>query len=190
MNQALYRVDNIEGCKIVFGPIPVSDLLPLMAEFPKGAVTDLRVASRIGADLVMGMPEDIQRLSVRNDLPISPRRVAELETARSAGIPQAVVEWLAGGERGKSSEAICRKMYPGILDGHGIDHPHDPDDFRRCRLFLKQIGASDVECMRGVSPQWTALVDRWAEIEVSFLEEEPTGSAPKTYNLMKMAMRT
>ncbi len=84
-------------------------------------------------------------------------------------ITQNMIEWLANGERGCSSEAIFTKI-TGInacSDFHGVtDIPHDPADFRRCHLLLEKCPELKLHLhkMRYVSLDWKALVDNWEEL--------------------------
>ena len=105
-----------------------------------------------------------------------------------------LLEWLAGGSRGVSSNTIVTHL-TGVyaLGSYGSkDHPYDPDDFDRCLCLLDAVPLLRVALpyMAEVSPGWAALVDRWGDIEASHLEEVGLGwskakSAPKTYDLMR-----
>lgn len=83
--------------------------------------------------------------------------------------------------------ALC---FAGVKSGG--DHPYDPDDLNRCLLFLEAVpeAREHMDKLREISPIWAKLVDRWAEVEASFLDEVgldwcKARSAPKTYALMK-----
>lgn len=104
-----------------------------------------------------------------------------------------LLEWLASGRRGVSSNSIVQHL-TGIqtLRGWGIDIPHDPDDLDRCLALLERVPAlrPQLPSMASASPLWAALVARWDEIEASHLAEVGLGwtkakSAPKTYRLMR-----
>lgn len=61
--------------------------------------------------------------------------------------------------------------------------PHDPDDFGRCYRLLKLI-PNGVQRLGEVAkrfPEWTGLVQNWAELTELYEEELPTGEAPKLY---------
>lgn len=70
----------------------------------------------------------------------------------------------------------------------GFHHPHDPADLNRC---IKTFGWDTPEFMRGVTPTWTAYVERWDELIEMFKSEldNPDWRAPKTYALMEEIMR-
>jgi hypothetical protein len=106
------------------------------------------------------------------------------------------VEWLANGERGVSSETLFKRI-TGV-DAVGpegyTDHPHDPGDFRRCRLLLEKCPelAGMLHKMKRQSPQWAVLVGHWQELCDLMDSETPTwrkrncsGSASRTYQRMR-----
>lgn len=70
----------------------------------------------------------------------------------------------------------------------GFHHPHDPADLYRC---IKTFGWGTPEFMRGVTPTWTAYVERWDELVATFQSElyNPHRRAPETYKLMEEIMR-
>lgn len=109
-------------------------------------------------------------------------------------IDQALINWLAGGERGISSNTIVARI-TGLytLQGRRGSHPLDPDDLTRCVLLLESCPsiAAEFHLMREESSTWARLVDAWPEL-VALLDEEIPGwregrhgSAPKTYALMR-----
>jgi hypothetical protein len=107
--------------------------------------------------------------------------------------PSGVINWLAGGSRGQSSNTIVQHLTGLPACGRsGTSHPYDPDDLDRCLLLLSAVPLLRVcmPYMASCSPQWAALIERWEEIEASHLEEVGLGwskahSAPKTYALMR-----
>lgn len=112
-------------------------------------------------------------------------------------VPQSVLNWLARGERGISSETIVEALWKIPLTGKwGMSHPHDPSDLRRCLLLLQASPetAARISDMALVSPEWERLVARWRELESMFREEIPNiwdcfgWSAPKTYAAMRATL--
>ena len=116
-------------------------------------------------------------------------------------IPQSVVNWLAAGERGLSSESIVEYLYGlPVLEGHwrrSAPHcPLDPTDLRRCLLLLAEFPetAAQFPRMRAASPEWERLVDAWADLERQFLAEigdlrgTAHWSAPLTYAAMERVL--
>lgn len=106
--------------------------------------------------------------------------------------PAGLVEWLAGGSRGISSNTMVQHLV-GLPACRGAQsHPHDPDDLDRCLRLLEAVPLLRVclPWMSSCSPEWAALVEKWGEIEASHLEEVGLGwskgcRAPKTYALMR-----
>jgi len=161
----------------------------LAQEKPDVLVVDAGLADRIGATLVAGTPENLKVLREMG-LPVSAKRVLEAREAKNAGLPADVSLWIMEGERGLSSNAMCKAIH-GIPADAGVDHPHDPDDFRRCVLFLDATGSRPMlPLLREVSPAWAALVDAWDNIEAAFAEERNGKTAPKTYELMKTVLES
>lgn len=179
-----FTVKNVAGCRLVYGPIPVSELAMLTHGMSKRAQADFDMASRIGATMVIGEPKALEALRQLN-LPVSEARRREAQAARDAGLP-AVAAWLLEGRRGASSNAMCRRFF-GIPGGAGIDHPHDPSDLRRCIDFLDATGSHDkLPRMADVSEPWSRLVGAWDLLRDSLHSEH--ASAPNTYALMKSVL--
>ncbi len=96
-----------------------------------------------------------------------------------------MIEWLANGKRGCSSNAIFTKLtgvnacseYSGILD-----IPYDPADFRRCHLLLEKCPELKIHLhkMKSVSSDWKALVNHWDEL-TDMLDRRD----PNMYTFMK-----
>jgi hypothetical protein len=107
----------------------------------------------------------------------------------------ALANWLSFGERGASSNAIVEQL-TGLPTcrrfGSPFDHPHDPDDLRRCRLLLEAVPeiAQQFHKMAAASPTWALLVQHWAELCRLMDQEAPAwrsghGRAPATFELMQ-----
>lgn len=104
-----------------------------------------------------------------------------------------LVRWLAGGQRGVSSNTMAQHLtgLPALGGWHG-DHPHDPDDMTRCRRLLEEVPRLQAEFSRmaSCSGPWAQLVQHWQELcELMDTEaprwREARGSAPKTYKRMR-----
>lgn len=108
-----------------------------------------------------------------------------------------LMQWLANGQRGISSNTIFTTLtgINALGDWHK-DHPYDPADLKRCRLLLEQcpqLKNSFYE-MEKVSKEWAFLVAHWDELCKTMDEEYPNwrnskGSAPNTYRMMKEILR-
>lgn len=101
-----------------------------------------------------------------------------------------VAEWLIGHDTGISSVTIVAVMESDglIAQYRRYGHPHDPADLGRCIRLLDIAPAwyrLNLHRMKQVSPQWSALVDHWSELETLYRQELPTGRAPKCYARMR-----
>ncbi|WAK04334.1 hypothetical protein [Methylobacter sp. YRD-M1] len=188
-----YRIQKIENCRIVTGHVPLSDMEMLIQGFSDQAVMATDIASRIGATFVIGEPEDIERLRLC-DLPISDQRLRDAEQARKAGLPETVIQWLLTGERGLSSDALC-KAYFGLPERAGTDHPLDPGDLRRCLLFLQAVDEPNqwrFDQLQDLSQAWLLLSCHWTELVACFEQEcaqSTNNTAPETYALIQKIIK-
>lgn len=96
--------------------------------------------------------------------------------------------WLAGGERGISSEAIAQRLVGGRPKRW--THPYDVADLRRCVLLLDAVpeAREHIDAMADVSPEWARLVEHWDELERLLRSEMQDGrrwKAPLTGKRMK-----
>jgi len=102
-----------------------------------------------------------------------------------------VLNWFAQGEIGVSSKTMACTVIGMTLDDTWSayeNHPSDPDDFRRCLLFLEAVpeARSHFNKISKLSPVWERLVDSWDVLESLLKEEMSKGNkAPKTYEMMK-----
>lgn len=99
------------------------------------------------------------------------------------------ISWLCSGERGSSSEAMCRALY-GLPESEGSDQfpfPKDPDDLRRCRGFLNAVpdARARLSELSVLSPTWKVYVEHWDQMNRLFDEEAPLGQLMKTSALMR-----
>jgi hypothetical protein len=187
-----YTVEHRGGCVLITGAVPVSALTILSMLVPDGSVMDPDVARIWGATFAFGMARDLDKLR-QSGAESAERR----ERAANPGLSQAAARWLAGGHRGTSSNAIFSHLTGVDATGSwGFDTPHDPADFRRCRLLLEQVPelAPRLPEMKSVSPAWACLVDQWDTICDTMDAECPDwrqGKGPparQTYELIKQAI--
>lgn len=101
--------------------------------------------------------------------------------------------WLKGGDTGVSSITIWYVMMgkrmpqdrePGV--------PHDPSDFGRCHRLLELFPAWRGR-MSEVADEhyaWTGLVKEWDSLTEMYLEESPTGRAPRLYERLQALQET
>jgi hypothetical protein len=98
-----------------------------------------------------------------------------------------ITGWFCTGEVGASSKAMAACI-GGAEDG--TSHPFDPDDLRRCVLFLQAVpeARQHMPKVRELSAQWAKLVDNWDELEKTLLEEMAGGRGRQTWDLMKKVL--
>lgn len=105
----------------------------------------------------------------------------------------AAVDWMFTGKVGTSSRAICAAFLAKKCRDSST--PSDPDDLRRCRLFLSRLSSAGAStALRRIAAQdaqWVPLVREWDSLCILMDEEAPewrngVGSAPKTYHRMKL----
>jgi len=181
------RIEKILGCTIVYGALPVNQLVEIANDAGPDSLMDMSLSSLMGATMVFGQRADLDRLRAARPAP-SQDRQQEARKALLAGNGP-LHAWLLYGERGRSSEAISHRFF-GLPDDPKNHAPQDPSDLKRCLDFLEQTGsAGRIDEMRSVSNEWDSLVDVWGEIVASFRAEEGASAAPRTYELMQSAMR-
>lgn len=107
-------------------------------------------------------------------------------------LTDSMIQWLASGQRGTSSETIFTHL-TGVnaLGSSGMDHPHDPSDLMRCEKLLRQCPElrAAMPRMAECGPVWQQLVDEWDALVALVLEDAPDwmkgrGSAKKAYDRM------
>lgn len=115
------------------------------------------------------------------------KRRAEAKTAKMPKEPGArVAQWMIGDDRGISSEYLAA-VFMGAPTRRG-DYPLDPSDFGRCYRLLKLVPEIRKAIFAKVARRdsvWRQLILHWDEIEKLYLEELPSGMAPKCYALMR-----
>lgn len=95
-----------------------------------------------------------------------------------------VAAWLAGGDRGRSSEAMCKHFF-GVPVDAGKHHPHDPSDFQRCMRFLDATNSHHwVPSMSIVSLEWAMLANNWDELSALYEKESNQDKALLLYARM------
>jgi hypothetical protein len=125
--------------------------------------------------------------------PLLDELAAALEAARAeVPIERRALRWLAGGDSGASSKAICYHMLGMKSDG---SFPWDPSDLGRCLRLLELFPEwkPRIREMARYSPQWAALVARWDELAEMMADEvgidwSKGRRAPRTYDAMKDAI--
>lgn len=125
-----------------------------------------------------------------SDVSIAEEAAAALEATREdAERMRRALMWLASGDSGMSSEAICYHMLGMKSDGR---FPLDPSDLGRCLRLLELFPEWKPRMgeMARYSAQWAALVERWDELAEMMADEvgidwSKGKRAPRTYAAMK-----
>lgn len=196
-----YTVTEREGCTLITGSVPASQLAALMGTGGKGAVLSSNLARLAGVQFAWGQPEDVSALEDK----LRAEKLRGLMTGippGQAGLSEEARRWLAVGEQGLSSCSMFWRftgVKPDYLnDETRFSHPHDPGDLRRCLLLLEQVPEfkGRIGEMRGCSPQWDALVEAWADLCATLETEAPDWRNPdckqtalETYGKMRSALR-
>lgn len=178
-----------------YGPQPVSFFADASKLAGKDAVISSDVARMAGANFAVGNLDQLSKLRARLE-----EGAQQQERAANPGLSDAATRWLAGGERGMSSEMIFTHL-TGIathLTGRRKYHPYGPADFRRCQLLLEQVPELQLlfPRMAEVSPEWAALVAAWPAIIAAMDREVPgwrdgrtSGMPHEAYAIIKRAIR-
>lgn len=192
-----YQVEHNYGCTVIWGSIPISDLCKFMGD--SGDAEEMFVgtdiANRIGATFVVGSRECLDAMRNAPDLPVSPKRKAQADRARSANYSVGFVEWLMTGDRGMSSNAIAHAITGLIDEDAGVNHPHDSDDFGRCLSVIDALKGDNLtekeilKAMFSVSPSWEALALEWKDLKMSYLKDKKACSKLISLTLSEVKLR-
>jgi len=162
-----------EGCRIVYGHMPLPEFLALVRQASDDEVLHAGTARMLEATAVIGLPGALARLRQR-ETPAAIERVrARLGRAALRLDPDAL-RWLAAGEHGPACLALfllLTGVRPRHYHGTLRDFPRDAGAFRRCRLLIEQVPslrqALEVLAERvheaGVA-EWAALAQAWDDI--------------------------
>lgn len=82
--------------------------------------------------------------------------------------------WISNGERGMSSETMWNCLM-GNKD-FPINHPYDPDDFKRCYRLLEAVPEwkNDLIKLKSLSKAWFNLVENWDKLTEMYEENVRT----------------
>lgn len=117
----------------------------------------------------------------RNCKPVWKQPEADL----SMPIEERMKWWTENGEFGTSNQTIFSvlsigktkdikfdydKLIKCLIPPTEYDAPHDPDDFRRCLLLLKNIPEwkSRLDELKTISPVWAKYVENWDKLTAMF----------------------
>jgi len=197
-----FTVTQRDGCTLITGSVPVSQLTALISAAGKGAVLSDNLARLAGVQLAWGQPADVDALEDKLRAEKLAGLIAEEGRSSKGGLSLAARRWLAVGEQGLSSCSIFWKLTgvrPDYLrQEREFCHPRDSGDLRRCLLLLDQVPELQgrIGEMAGCSPEWTALAAHWNDLCATMEAEAPDwkqpgpgGGAAETYRKMQEILR-
>ena len=168
------KIEKRHDCVIAYTDpgvgMPLSALPSIARKAPKGAVMDIHVARLLGAMVVAGLPDDLERLRADAE-PEALVRAQRAYAAVSDRMSPEALRWLGVGEQGKSSMALFAATVgvtpEGVRDRSDLTaFPLDADDFRRCALLYDAVPEVRVNLPRArdIHPVWAGLVDQWDDL--------------------------
>lgn len=85
----------------------------------------------------------------------------EPQADQSKNVKEKAMWWIANGETGSSSKTIWNCLM-GNKDFQ-VNHPHDPDDFKRCYNLLEAVPEwkGELNKLKQLSKVWNNLVENW-----------------------------
>jgi hypothetical protein len=92
----------------------------------------------------------------------------EPEVEQSQSEKEKAMFWIANGEHGSSSMTMWNCLMGN--KGFPINHPYDPDDFKRCYKLLKIVPEwrTQLDKMKPLSEAWKNLVENWDKLEAMY----------------------
>jgi hypothetical protein len=191
-SEPTYRILQREGCRIVYGHMPLRDWLRLLKEASDMDVLHADVARMLGATAVLGPPQGLARIRAQ-EAPAAMGRVRAALGRAARRLKPDAVRWLAAGEQGLSSLALFTLLSgvrPPHYGGAALDLPRSASEFRRCRLLVEQVPSLRRSHLRlaqrvdepAVVP-WAALAEAWNDLCTQMDHELPhwrdqSGRAP------------
>lgn len=144
-------------------------------------------------DIVIAIWEALDKAGVKTMNDRISNKVIELAN-ECVALPQMAEDgmrleaWLQSDDTGMSSRwmaHVCAGS-PVVKPYDEGSYPHDPADFGRCYRFLQAVPSARLRLseLKNSGAVWSAYVDRWDEMEALWLEESPSGKAPKLFKLM------
>lgn len=88
----------------------------------------------------------------------------EPEADQNKSIQQRALWWISNGETGSSSKTMWNYFMGNKYNE--IDHPYDPDDFKRCYKLLQAIPEwkKRIPELKSLSTAWSNLADNWDKL--------------------------
>lgn len=171
-----------EGCRIVYGQMPLVEFLRLLKQANDSEVLHAGVARMLDATAVIGSPDALERLR-RQETPAAIERMRARLGRDALRLDFHSIRWLAAGEHGPASLALFMLLTgvrPRHYRGTQRDLPRDANAFRRCRLLIEQVPALRQALPilarrvgeRGVA-EWAALAEAWDDLCMHMDHEAP-----------------
>lgn len=168
------KIEKRHNCVIAYAPdeggIPLQDFSKIAAHAPRGAVLDIHAARLLGAAIVTGLREDLDRLRIEAEPEALARAQRTYADVRDRMSTEAM-RWLGVGRQGSSSLALFAATV-GVTPERVRDQsdltafPFDADDFRRCALLYDAVPEvrANLSRARDIHPVWAGLVDQWDDL--------------------------
>ena len=177
-----YRILMREGCRLVYGHMPLPEFLALMKQAHDTELLHAGLARMLDATAVIGSPAALARLRLRETPAAIERMRAQLGRAALRLDPQSL-RWLAAGEQGPASLGLF-VLLTGVRPRHYRQAapalPRDAGAFRRCRLLIEQVPALrhalPLLAQRVAEPgvaEWAALAQAWEDLCAQMDHEAP-----------------
>ncbi len=87
---------------------------------------------------------------------------------QSKDLTEKAMWWISNGEKGLSSETMWNCLI-GNKDFR-VNHPSDPDDFKRCYKLLQAVPEwkSELHKLKPLSNAWNNLIDNWDKLTTMY----------------------
>lgn len=98
----------------------------------------------------------------------------EPKADQSKDVQQKAMWWMGSGEKGMSSETMWNRLMGN--KNFSVNHPYDPDDFKRCYKLLQAVPEwkAELHKLKPLSKAWSNLVDNWDKLTEMFEENVRT----------------
>jgi hypothetical protein len=170
-----------------YGPMGISLMERIEKTLGKGAVIDTNVARMAGADFAFGAPDTLAALRGK----LEAGALAEVQTSMPR-LDADAQRWLAVGQQGVSSLTLFHHLTQTPMP-QSRSHPHDLDDFGRCKRMIEQVPSlrALLPEAASLSPVWARIVDVWDTLCTTLDAEIAAGEryAPKAARILEDAIK-
>jgi len=175
----------IDGCVIIYNPMPLSMMQAASKLAGKKAVMDIGFGQRIGA-MVIGTPSNLKKLRTRK-FKYCESYLRDAEAASQAGKKE-LAHWILEGDRGTSSNVLANAIFgiPSVKPSDNPSTPSDADDFNRCVKMLGSTGVGKdhaLAAMRTISPSWARITNMYDDL-LAALEHDIANKTDETRTLL------